>query len=529
MKFDDGEYYFLNTTREGYTWEAAVTHMGMYVAWLIDNSLVSDSLNTQEVKRVKSRAITGAQFIEEQCDCKLIDEDLNEDGLAFTSWYYDRYLNEYCRHFRLDGSADALADVANSWDNYELLKPLLDRAFAQWKREAKGPGSYRIHLWRHPPLWRWPGKFEEAEPMLRALQSEPAKERRALTRFVDALAAVDLSHDWSQLERSAAAVASLQCELKDRKPLDAMIAIARRQGFVLHIEEHRAFYLPTGVVLSKDQPQRFRDYSGAGTGANKIRPNGIASTHELAEIACTRWAPTLARYGFKLDDSYKKGNERYTERRFVAESATNLFRVDITAVDLVDSTRCEHPYELGLDLYFCHKVIASTRLKAHYGDAVPDTAKLPSTAFLGRSQWLLDPHGLKSDVEDYLVVNDLPGLDRVIDATTEQFNSRLPVLLECFSSLQSIEAILNRDPIEFSIFYPGAHAQCANHVVAAFLARSPRYVELCDHINKGIDNEREASKGRSRWLRDMEDEQIFHLNKCIKHTASLYRKILEGS
>lgn len=525
MKFDDAESYFLNATREGYTWEAAATHIGMYVTWLIEQSLFGDNADAVAVGRVKSRHMTGAEFVEEHCDGKLLDEDLSEDGLAFTEWYYERYLDDYCRHFRLDGSADALANVANTWDNYERLKPLLDGALAKWRREASTRGDFCIQLWRHPLLWRWPSKYSDAEHMLRALQSQPASDRKSITRFVDALASVDLSHDWSQLERGATLVSSLQLASSDRKSLDALISTARRTGYSLHIKEHGAFYFPNGSAVIQGEPQRFRNYTTSGNGARKTRPSGIASMHELADIACTRWAPHLARFGFRLDDTHKQETEKYIGRRFVAESESTLFRVDITAFDCVDSTRCEHPYELGLDLYFCFKQIASTRLKAHYGDAVPDNSQLPSTAFLSRSQWLADPYGLKSEVEDYLVVNDLPGLDRVIEATTEQFNARLPELLDCFSDIQTLETALNSDPIEFSIFYPGSHALCANHVVAAYLARSPRYVQICDYLMQSVSPESPAKTGRAvgAWLRDRENAYAQHLHKCIQYTARLYR------
>jgi hypothetical protein len=69
------------------------THIGMYLAWIINNHLEGeihheDEDSKQAVARVRKREITGREFLASACDEKFWESDLNEEGLAFTKQYY---------------------------------------------------------------------------------------------------------------------------------------------------------------------------------------------------------------------------------------------------------------------------------------------------------------------------------------------------------------------------------------------------------------------------------------------------------
>ena len=135
MKYDDAEYYFLNFETDALPNEAAATHIGMYVAWLMTHALVSESLE-EAIDEIKARQVTGAEIVVDACDCKLLEDDLSEEGNAFTAWYYeDKYISDYCRVFEISGdSADALCSVEDSWENFDRIAPVLDQRYAEWKQ-----------------------------------------------------------------------------------------------------------------------------------------------------------------------------------------------------------------------------------------------------------------------------------------------------------------------------------------------------------------------------------------------------------
>lgn len=92
MSIDRAEWHYSGDYPEGLPQENASTHIGMFLAWIIINDLVSqehlDNLKP-ELDKVKQRQITGRDFFINQCDEKFWESDLNENGLSFTKVYYD--------------------------------------------------------------------------------------------------------------------------------------------------------------------------------------------------------------------------------------------------------------------------------------------------------------------------------------------------------------------------------------------------------------------------------------------------------
>lgn len=109
--------------------ENAGTHIGMYLNWIIDNNLIA-SLNfkqyKQGIKDVKSRKITGRDFLFVYCDEEFWQEDLNKQALKFTTYYYQspaksldvdgKYINDYQKV--LGSEFKSFYEVPNNWDNY---------------------------------------------------------------------------------------------------------------------------------------------------------------------------------------------------------------------------------------------------------------------------------------------------------------------------------------------------------------------------------------------------------------------------
>lgn len=118
------------------------THIGMYLTWIIENNLIGQ-LHLDEsltaIQQVQSRQITGRDFLVDMCDEKFWDDDLSEEGLEFTLYYYQgestenfkNYIDDYCEV--LGESVESLYEIENSWENYDKLKPILDKRYSDWK------------------------------------------------------------------------------------------------------------------------------------------------------------------------------------------------------------------------------------------------------------------------------------------------------------------------------------------------------------------------------------------------------------
>jgi hypothetical protein len=70
-----------------------------------------------------------------KCDVQLTDEDLSDEGNAFAVAYFDfqngKFLADY--ESSLGAGLPGLYHVPDTWQSYDVIKPVLDRRFAEWK------------------------------------------------------------------------------------------------------------------------------------------------------------------------------------------------------------------------------------------------------------------------------------------------------------------------------------------------------------------------------------------------------------
>jgi hypothetical protein len=118
------------------------THIGMFLAWVIHNGLQGEFHNEDsqaELEAVRSRRMTGREFLFQACDGKFWDEDLNEEGNRFAAAYYSGeggtgygvYLEDYERV--LATGLPTMYHVEDSWENYDAIAPAISRRHAEWQ------------------------------------------------------------------------------------------------------------------------------------------------------------------------------------------------------------------------------------------------------------------------------------------------------------------------------------------------------------------------------------------------------------
>jgi len=139
MKYDDASWHFDSTPEfeeEDERWVIAAAHIGVYLKWCLLQGWAGQ-LHTEEesdraiVEQVKSGDMTGAEFLIQQCDCKFTDEDLNDEGNAFTAFYYaDIYPED------LESVArDSILSAPESEYDFPALSEIIDRQYAEWFAE----------------------------------------------------------------------------------------------------------------------------------------------------------------------------------------------------------------------------------------------------------------------------------------------------------------------------------------------------------------------------------------------------------
>lgn len=123
----------------------AATHIGMFLAWTIQTSLLNDrhlQLSSALVGQVRNRQITGRQFFDAACQEKFAEKDLNVEGNNFAEYYYRNTAGERGLYFEdykktLAKGLPSFWHVADTWENYDRLAPVLTRRYEQWKNPPR--------------------------------------------------------------------------------------------------------------------------------------------------------------------------------------------------------------------------------------------------------------------------------------------------------------------------------------------------------------------------------------------------------
>jgi hypothetical protein len=119
----------------------AATHIGMFLAWIVANGLENDYHRAHSaplLERLRRREITGRQFFEAACREQFSERELNVEGNAFAEFYYRDSAGQRGPYFAdyktlLANSLPSFWHVADTWENYDRLAPVISQRFENWK------------------------------------------------------------------------------------------------------------------------------------------------------------------------------------------------------------------------------------------------------------------------------------------------------------------------------------------------------------------------------------------------------------
>ncbi|MEO7433641.1 MAG: hypothetical protein ABIR62_16850 [Dokdonella sp.] len=142
MKYDDAEYYFLNFETDLPN-ENGGRHIGLFLEWAILRDLASAEL-TEHASKLRSGETSGLELLFDQCDGKLLDDDLDDEGNGFAADYYEaHHLRDFVEamNLRADAEIDAIfgADLTRQRRRRVLWQ--LDRRYSDWCRKAGLPNK----------------------------------------------------------------------------------------------------------------------------------------------------------------------------------------------------------------------------------------------------------------------------------------------------------------------------------------------------------------------------------------------------
>jgi hypothetical protein len=138
MKYDDVSWHSGGDFPNDLVPEAGATHTGMFLAWAILAGLGGGFHHSEFPKHaemLRRRSVAPGAFFLEYCDGKLTDEDLNAEGNAFAAHYYAFDQTLFIKDYEciVGQGLTSLYHAADSWENFDLLKPLLDKRYEEWK------------------------------------------------------------------------------------------------------------------------------------------------------------------------------------------------------------------------------------------------------------------------------------------------------------------------------------------------------------------------------------------------------------
>ena len=156
MSYDRADFDY-STDEEPLPKGHAGTHIGMFLAWAVQNGLESEFHRRESadlLARLRRREITGRQFFEAACRERFSEQDLNDEGNAFAQSYYvdatgkrGAYFADYKRV--LAAGLPSFWHVTDNWENYEKMATVIDRRFRDWK--SPPPQKRWWQFWKSNP------------------------------------------------------------------------------------------------------------------------------------------------------------------------------------------------------------------------------------------------------------------------------------------------------------------------------------------------------------------------------------------
>ena len=137
MVYDKAKWHFDGDFPADLPASQGAIHIRLYLGWIVDSRLSSPWFAehfSEQIQQFKAREILPSQLYANS-DGVLADDMLNEEGNAFSEYYYGRYLEDYFDVLASD--LPSMYHVKGSWEDYDQLQEELDGNYDSWKSRQR--------------------------------------------------------------------------------------------------------------------------------------------------------------------------------------------------------------------------------------------------------------------------------------------------------------------------------------------------------------------------------------------------------
>jgi hypothetical protein len=347
---------------------------------------------------------------------------------------------------------------------------------------APAPASspaIELALWEHPVGRGWPRDWTAAMAWL----DQQRAAARTTTLPLDALLA-ELSprHAGVALRDGDKTVPTLSVPASARA---AAMATARAfglssadvagglvhyaNGFEVTPERNKHHHLPDAAFEDPASPHY------------RLQPTGdLLPLPGLLDLACLRLERFLRRHGFArwTADAPPPQAPGEPPARFLWRTWRRRQGAGWSELKMHLHTRGAI-VELSVDCAACLSEAAVLFKRFHVSRGGKDDGEEHSTAFARQHHWMTDPQGLLGTDDGSYHLARMDDLDVALAHLSAQLESRLLPVLAAFDSASGVDALLNAGPAPTSVFFEGLYEFAETQLVAARVARNPRFEALC--------------------------------------------------
>lgn len=135
--YDRAKHHFLGDFPSILPIEQAYVHIGIFLGWMLDKGLYSEIFEEEEalqVIRFKEREIT-CSILSAIWDGYLGEDLFNEEGNAFSVYYYQSGMFHQDYKEILAGDLPSMYHVTDTWENYDAMSKKMDARLEEWKAQ----------------------------------------------------------------------------------------------------------------------------------------------------------------------------------------------------------------------------------------------------------------------------------------------------------------------------------------------------------------------------------------------------------
>jgi hypothetical protein len=387
---------------------------------------------------------------------------------------------------------------------------------------AGGIMSFVLQIWELPQGREWPKTIKEATALVSGLHGQYPGQNPKFIEFARRLTArfpCIMSPEADALDEDEAAwtdgpldgvtdeavygIGINTDRLDDVRPF--VIETALALGLSVEDEQAGEYFFANGVVLSIEQVWEAQRRAEAA--AAPLLP----SKEELSERVCADLADVLTRHGFARAPERDGRGPGYVSTAYLRSTGSSWHQLSVSVAEEGEKQR-----DFSVEWIPCHMPSSVLRNSIKHDGNIPADASDFTLGRIHQHRWIDDAAGLleprgRNGHRHYFVRRHADIAPRT-QHLAQQIETRFAAMLAAFDDAQAFDRLVNPDPITGSLFHE-RYDSGAHHIIAAYLADSPRLEALCAEFW-------DSTQKPTNFMEGMR----LHLHRCIAYVRANPRR-----